>query len=1392
MQFVYAMILCNNITCTLYKIVSLNYNFLRSPVHNNSKPSHIAALSIRPQHQKLSISSIDHADINNARLGIDSHADISCAGKHARIMEIIEGEVCTVHAFNDFMKPLKNVQTVNVAYAVDTPTGSTYILRVNHSLDFTSTMEHSILCSNQARCAGIIVNDVPKILDVQNTSTQSVIFPTDNVNIPIDFHGPVPYLPIRYPSDEDMETCQHLDITPNELWDPSHIGICSTSISHNPCYDKYSHDKNIFNCDLYERMEKEVNISGYTRTPTRGAFTPELLSKLWDINLNSARKTHAATTHDHIRLINHAGKRVKTLAHQRAYKQLSGYLSQFASDTFKANVVSTRGNKYFQLFCNRGNFTTGTPIQRKGMASEALDKLIHNIGVMTEMLTDGAKELHLSTWGKTCRTYRIKQRLTEPHSPWQNPAELTGGIIKRRVKRCMKKSNTPLRLWDYCWEYQCELRSLTATDHIQLDSVTPYEKIHGYAPNIAEYVQFKWFEWIWFNDPDNPDVERLGRWCGPAHNSGQGMSYNIVTNKGKVLTRSTVSSIKQENSETPEMIERKASFMKEMESIIGNYCHATVSHTEYQPKGDPYESLFEDDNLPMDDTPPMEPSYYTDPPYTEDNDNLISAKIPLQHKGEIQQGEIVNRKRDSSGLLIGTHHINPIMDSREYQVQFPDGSYSDYSANILLESLHSQVDINGHTVELLKGIVDHRVSEDAIPKERGWVQLGSGAKKRIITTRGWDLLVEFKDGTTAWRPLSELKEANPIEVAEYAQSRDLQSEPAFAWWSKHVLMKRQTIINKVRARMTKKHMKFGIDVPTTVLEAERLDTLNKNDFWSKAIAKELKNVIIAFQLLEDGEQIPVGSKHIGYHFIFDVKFDLTRKARLVADGHRHKDVPSHLTYSSVASRESVRMGFLLAALNGLDIMACDIGNAYLNAPNREKVHVTVGPELFGREHEGKKAIIIRALYGLKSAGAAWRAMFANALQNELGYHSCPADPDVWMKSKTKKNGEKYYSYLIVYVDDVLCIDEAPKQIINHIGELFRIKEGSDEEPKIYLGANIRKWNVTDTEGMDTQCWAMSSHGYAKEAVRIVEAQMLKHSLSYPSSRRHGSKSPFSSSSYRPELDYSDLCSDELATLYMELIGMLRWMCELGRLDILYETAILSQYMASPRTGHLSQLLNIFKYVKTHDRRSWLVFDPMSYEVEWIPFADEPHPEERAQQMREMYDTSSGEEMPHNMPESRGNSVDINIFVDSDHAGNRITRRSHTGIIIFLNMAPIAWYSKKQNTVESSTFSAEFIALKTAIEMLDGLLYKLRMLGIPLSGPARIFCDNQSVVKNTTFPDSVLKKKHCSIAYHKVRETLAYGKCLIYFERSETNLADLFTKSLSPDKRESLIPALLSG
>ena len=114
--------------------------------------------------------------------------------------------------------------------------------------------------------------------------------------------------------------------------------------------------------------------------------------------------------------------------------------------------------------------------------------------------------------------------------------------------------------------------------------------------------------------------------------------------------------------------------------------------------------------------------------------------------------------------------------------------------------------------------------------------------------------------------------------------------------------------------------------------------------------KELKNVLVAFKLLRDDEHVHPGSKLIPYHIIFDVKFDLTRKACLVAGGHRNKNVPSHATYSSVASRDSIRLGFLLAGLNDLNIMAYSIGNAYLNTPNKKRVHVIVGKKLFGPEH----------------------------------------------------------------------------------------------------------------------------------------------------------------------------------------------------------------------------------------------------------------------------------------------------------------------------------------------------------------------------------------------------------------------------------------------------------
>jgi hypothetical protein len=125
-----------------------------------------------------------------------------------------------------------------------------------------------------------------------------------------------------------------------------------------------------------------------------------------------------------------------------------------------------------------------------------------------------------------------------------------------------------------------------------------------------------------------------------------------------------------------------------------------------------------------------------------------------------------------------------------------------------------------------------------------------------------------------------------------------------------------------------------------------------------------------------------------------------------------------------------------------------------------------------------------------------------------------------------------------------------------------------------------------------------------------------------------------------------------------------------------------------------------------------------------------------------------EEMPHMMPKARGQPVSTTLFVDASHGANKKTRRSHTGYILFINRAPIVWYSKRQQTVESSTFSSEYISLRSGTEAIVYLRFKLRMFGIPMTpGATQVFCDNEAVVTSSTKVESTLNKKHSALAYH---------------------------------------------
>ena len=319
---------------------------------------------------------------------------------------------------------------------------------------------------------------------------------------------------------------------------------------------------------------------------------------------------------------------------------------------------------------------------------------------------------------------------------------------------------------------------------------------------------------------------------------------------------------------------------------------------------------------------------------------------------------------------------------------------------------------------------------------------------------------------------------------------------------------------------------------------------------------------------------------------------------------------------------------------------------------------------------------------------------------------------------------------------------------------------------MYLGASLSKMSNIDGE----ECWTMSSDSYCAALVKNVESILEKKGLRLPSK----CNTPLQFG-YRPELDTTNELKADGTQFYQEIVGSLRWAIEIGRVDILLETSLMSTYLAMPREGHLEQVLHIVGYLKRHKKLK-IMFDSS------VPSIDE-----RWFKEYDWFDfyRDAKEAIPPNMPEARGLGVSISMFVDANLAGNEKDRRSQTGVLIFVNKAPIHWYSKRQPSVESSTFGAEFCALKVGIEMVEALRYKLRMFGVPIDGPANVYCDNEAVYKNTVIPESTLKKKHHSIAYHRCREAVAAKTIRVAKQGTEKNLADVFTKVMTSTRRDFL-------
>ncbi len=142
--------------------------------------------------------------------------------------------------------------------------------------------------------------------------------------------------------------------------------------------------------------------------------------------------------------------------------------------------------------------------------------------------------------------------------------------------------------------------------------------------------------------------------------------------------------------------------------------------------------------------------------------------------------------------------------------------------------MFAQEDDEGHRTLLLLDVVNHRVNGREVKKADAFITSPNSRRQRRVMTRGWEILIQWKDGPTTWEALKDVKESYPVQLAEYAIIQKISDEPAFTWWVPYVIKKRERIISKVTSKYLKRAHKFGIRIPKTPEEAKRLDQEDGN------------------------------------------------------------------------------------------------------------------------------------------------------------------------------------------------------------------------------------------------------------------------------------------------------------------------------------------------------------------------------------------------------------------------------------------------------------------------------------------------------------------------------------------------------------------------------------
>lgn len=1230
-------------------------------------------------------------------LYIDSGADASSIGGEAWIVDSPTGRTVNVTGYDELSGSVrKGVMVAGGITATDLPTGETVLLRVNEATIMDDA--NNLLSSFQARDAGTFLDERAK----QHGGLSYI--GCDGYAVPLSVRGGLMAVKIRRPTKEELATCDTIELTSDAPWHPQ-------SKQDEPV-SELEYDEMV---QHYEERRSNLKRSSPSK-PNESKVKEHLLFP----------SDEAVTqTIQHTTCLGDVNQRIPMRQHMKSRNELlqrRRLNEKYATDTWFSTCTSYEGYNCAQAFYGM----TSTRMHHFGLKREAdgaesLLEFFRQVGVPISLRRDNSKMQSKELWQDYMRKYWVKDEFTEPLHPHQNPAERGIGHAKEKLERLFISTGCEPEAWFRGAVHIADVDAHTAKK--SLEYKTPMEHSDGFTPDISGLLKFKFWELVYYYDtthsfPTEGGNEKLGRWMGRALDHGDGMCYWILT------------------VDTKELIVR--SMVRSATDLRPNAAHQLIMKEE----------LAQDEARKADTVFPVIAYETGDKVTLEDGTTETRGELKKYSAEDLLDLNVWNKHVTRTGKVtkIKGKVIDQI-DEDHYRVEYPNGSQDVVEYNQLIDMMNKRNEENAVYYEF-DSILDHRWSKD--PKR----------KSRV------DVLVGWVDQPATWEPMEVIKKDDPITLAAYAKEHGLVKQSIWKWADKptKTAKKLKRALNQVRMfkRRTGRAIKyqFGVRVPRTTQEALLLDRINGNTKWKDAIGKEVKllrDTYECFRIPDDPTEITDEYQQIPLLWTYAVKFDGRFRARCVAGGHKTEDITFDL-YSGVVDLENVRLAFLIAILMDLNIVAADIGSAYIQALTIEKIFCIPGQE-FG-EMAGIKVIIVKALYGLKLSSAMWHQMLSDTLR-EMGFVRSKADYDLWMRKR-----EDHYEYIAVIVDDLLIFSKNPEEIIEPLQEIYGFELKGVGEPEYYSGADVKK--------NDDGTWEISARTYIKGVTERIEKLYERKLKCYGS--------PMEKDDH-PELDDSDFLQGDEITRYQMLIGCAQWAVSLGRWDIQYAVNTMARFAMMPREGHLRRMMRLFGYLKYYAKARNL-FDPTDPSYDDFKFTEND--------WEGLYPDSLEEVDPKAPEPVNDKELSITLMLDASHGSDKDTYKSVSSYLLFVGKTVVKSYSKRQNTIETSTYGSELVASRIGVEAVIGMRYKLRMLGLKVTKPAVMLCDNMSVVHNMQLPSGTLKKKHQALSWHKCREAMAIGIARMAHIGSYWNIADINTKAKGPDDYYRLLKEPLYG